>query len=210
MTDIVWRGVPVLEPFLVPITTLEPFPDNPRRGDSARTAESLRRFGQLKPIVTDGNRIVAGHHVVQGATSEGWTHIAAVSHGFADEDEQRAFMLADNRASDFSFYDEELLVRHLNLLAENDSLAGTGYSGDDIDEMLAGLHRRLEDTPIPTEPLPQSPISREMKDIVLVYSPDQHAQVEAWIRVIAKANGTEGVSETVYAALEFAATAASV
>ena len=42
---------PQLRSLLVPIESLELHPRNPRRGDVAAVAASLRRFGQQKPVV---------------------------------------------------------------------------------------------------------------------------------------------------------------
>ena len=39
-----------LTPLAVPIDSLTPLPDNPRRGDVAAVAKSLERFGQRKPL----------------------------------------------------------------------------------------------------------------------------------------------------------------
>jgi ParB-like chromosome segregation protein Spo0J len=137
---VTWRGPDVLEPLLVPIGELEPFPGNPRRGDVARVAESLTRFGQMKPIVRDGNRIVAGHHVVRAAELLEWTHVAAVDGSFPDDDEQRAYMLADNRTSDVGDYSTELLLAELEKVP---TLEGTGYSDADLDELRAQYEAQM-------------------------------------------------------------------
>lgn len=139
----VWSGPEGLREALVPISDLEPFPGNPRRGDTAAVAASLRRFGQVKPIVVDGARIVAGHTLVRAAENEGWTHVAASANEFASEDEQRAFLLADNRSSDLGTYDDELLLEQLRALAERE---GTGYGESDLLVLEESL-RELEAPP---------------------------------------------------------------
>lgn len=203
----VWKGAPALEPFLIPIAELEPFPGNPRRGNVPAVKASLERFGQVKASVTrDGGRIIAGHHVVLAATELGWTHIAAPPHDFESEEEQRAFLLADNRSSDLGAYEQELLVEHLKALAETDSLAGTGYDVDDLDGLLAQLRRQAEDPVLPPDPDPSPlPAPVDLREVVLLYSQEQRDQLELWLKVVAKEKGTEGVSETVYAALRIAA-----
>lgn len=204
---VVWNGAKALRRFLVPIDGLEPFPGNPRQGDVAAVRASLRRFGQVRPILVDGTRIVAGHHVRLAAAEEGWTHVAAIANEFNDEDEARAYLLADNRIPELGGYNLEALVTHLNALAEIDALEGTGYGRDDLDERLAEL-RRLQ------QEIPASPReggggggngTSDLKEVVLLYSPAQRDQLAAWLDIVAKEKGTDGVSETVYAAVEHAA-----
>jgi ParB-like chromosome segregation protein Spo0J len=209
MTDtddgIIWEGADELRPFLVPIDNLEPFPGNPRRGDVESVRSSLRRFGQVRPLLADGARVVAGHHVRIAAAEEGWTHVAVIAHGFADEEEARAYLLADNRTHDLGIgYDDELLADHLRILAELDALEGTGYTTDDLDDLLAGLRRQL-DPPTPPDPAdPPTPPS-DVTELVLMFSKAQRDQVEVWLDIVAKEKSTHGVSETVYSALELAA-----
>lgn len=199
----VWRGAKTLRRFLIPIDELEPFPGNPRVGDVDAVRASLRRFGQVRPILVDGPRIVAGHHVRLAAKAEGWTHVAGIENDFADEDEARAYLLADNRIPELGTYSLDALVTHLNALAELDALEGTGYTRDDLDDRLAKLRQLNRETPAaPPGPEPPPP---GMSELVLLYSADQRDQVEAWLTVVAKEKGTAGPSETVYAALDVAA-----
>jgi hypothetical protein len=156
---VVWTGAKALRKFLVPIADLEPFPGNPRRGDVQMLRSSLRRFGQTKPILVDastGRRIVAHHHVVLAATEEGWTHVAAIPNEFRDEEEARAYMLTDNRASDLGTYDLEDLYGQLRKVQEGAGLAATGYDDRDLEVM----HRDLEAyrrAAMPPEAPPQFP-----------------------------------------------------
>lgn len=202
---IVWTGARALRRSLVPIDSLEPFPGNPRLGDVESIRGSLRRFGQVKPILVDGSRIIAGHHFLLAAKAEGFTHIAVLVNEFADEDEARAYLLADNRTSDNATYNLDALTQHLSVLAEIDALEGTGYTRDDLDDRLAEL-RQLQRQGPPTPPAPPEPQPpTDARELVLLFSPDQRDQIELWIGIVAKEKGTQGPSETVYAALEIAA-----
>ncbi len=97
-----------------PMTDLIPLPDNSRHGDIPALAESLRRFGQRKPIVIDGDRvIIAGNHIYQAAALLEATEIAAVSAEDLSAEDRRAYVLADNRLSDLGGYDVELLSAQL-------------------------------------------------------------------------------------------------
>lgn len=202
--ETVWEGADALRPFLVPLESLEPFPGNPRRGDIPAIAASFGRFGQLKPVIVDGGRIVAGHHMVQAAAAAGWTHIARLDHRFKDEDEQRAFLLADNRTGDLGTYDLGELEAQLQALAEIDRLTGTGYTSDDLDGFLVELARLAQEE---TEEVSFKARrkSADAKEIVVLLSPDQFSQAETWIRIIQKEKGIDGTSEAVFEALRIAA-----
>ena len=135
----VWQGNGALEPMLVEVGDLRAHPRNPRRGAVSELRESLRRFGQQRPVLAlpDGT-VVAGHHVWIAAEAEGWTHVAVV-HSDLAEREVEAYLLADNRLADLALYDDVALV---DLLAEIDravGLAGTGYDPDELDALVRQL-----------------------------------------------------------------------
>ena len=104
-----WDGPVGLESLLVPVGDLSEHPKNPRRGDVAKIAESLKTFGQVRPIVaTKGGVVVAGNHTLKAAISIGWDKIAAVKVDLAEE-EALAYLVADNRVADAGGYDNDVL-----------------------------------------------------------------------------------------------------
>lgn len=207
--ELVWNGAEALRPFLVAVGDLEPTEGNPRRGDVQAVRESLARFGQVAPVVVDaadGRRLVKGHHVRLAAIELGWTHVAALPSGFVNEDEALAFLLADNRSSDRGGYDNTDLLQMLRQVAEV-SLDGTGYTNDDLDDLLAQM-RRLDEPMLPPAAAPVATFApeEEVSETVLLYNKQQRDQLEMWLRIIAKEKGTGGgVSETIYTACEIAA-----
>ena len=126
-----------LTPLAVPIDSLTPLPDNPRRGDVAAVAKSLERFGQRKPIVVSADgTIIAGNHTHAAAVSLGWSEIAVVR---VDDDAvtAKAFALADNRTGDLGGYDDEALLAALYEVRDDAGLLdAAGYSVADIDALL--------------------------------------------------------------------------
>jgi hypothetical protein len=48
-------------------------------------------------------------------------------------------LIQDNRANDVATNDDEMLARILRGMAEEDRLLGTGYDGDDVDNLIAAL-----------------------------------------------------------------------
>lgn len=118
---------------IVEITDLKPYPRNPRRGDVEEIAKSLNINGQYKPIVVNrrDKTILAGNHTWRAARSLGWTHIA-VTYVDVDEYGAQKIVLADNRTSDMSSYDDSKL---LDLLESLPTLEGTGFKQVDLDQL---------------------------------------------------------------------------
>lgn len=127
----------------VPIDELNPYHRNPRRGEVAKIAESLQARGQYRPIVVNRgtnteypNEILAGNHTWQAAKSLKWDTIQAV---FVDVDADQAaqIVLADNRLADIGGYDVAALAEVIDSVSS--PTLGTGYSDDDIAEILAAV-----------------------------------------------------------------------
>jgi len=124
-----------LDTHRVKIGTLKPHPRNPRRGNEELLRQSLRAHGQYRPIIYQLSTrfILAGNHTWRGAKAEGWKEIAAV--GLDVDDDQASRILAiDNRSAHLADYDVSALVELLESLPTLDS---TGYTADDLDDLLA-------------------------------------------------------------------------
>jgi hypothetical protein len=139
---------PALQTLAVPIASIDLHPRNPRIGDVEAVAASLRRFGQQKPIVVQASTMfcVAGNHLLRAARSLGWSEIAANVEDL-DDATAIAYMLADNRTSDLSSYDDGLLAAILAEQTAADNLAATGYDPAVVAALLraAGLDDRDPD-----------------------------------------------------------------
>ena len=110
---------PSIEHLAVPVKSLVPLENNPRKGDLGAIIASYRQFGQVKPIVVKTNgdgtsTVIAGNHQLEAAKQMGWTEIAVVELE-GDDKEAIAFALADNRTSELGFTDNSLA---LELMAE--------------------------------------------------------------------------------------------
>ena len=82
-----------------PIDGLNLDPKNARAHDEASVQvirDSLRRFGQRKPIVVQrgGMLVRAGNGLVMAARAEGWTHVAAVVVDESDVEATRSLITA--------------------------------------------------------------------------------------------------------------------
>lgn len=106
---------------LMPIDQLIPYANNARRHSAKQIAQlraSLRQFGFVTPVLVDfeGN-IIAGHGRVKAARAEGMTEVPCVLVSSLTEAQRRAYILADNRLSETSEWDPQLLKIEMEGLA---------------------------------------------------------------------------------------------
>lgn len=118
----------------VPVSELVPHPANPRRGSVELIKQSLAANGQYKPLVVQRgtNHVLAGNHTLAAAEGLEWETISVV---YVDVDDQQALkiLLADNRTSDKSRYDDAALLEALEAL--NGEYEGTGWTLDDAEDL---------------------------------------------------------------------------
>ena len=96
----------------VNVDKLTPYAMNPRFNDGAvdAVANSIRDFGFKVPIVADKNGvIVAGHTRLKAAKKLGLKTVPVVYADDLDEEQIRAFRLADNKVSELATWDPEKL-----------------------------------------------------------------------------------------------------
>lgn len=106
---------------LVPVMDLTPDPQNARTHSKRNIeliAESLKEFGQRKPIVIDSNGVVlAGNGTTEAAKRLGWAEIfAVILPKDWTEDQKRAFAIADNRTAELAKWNAPLLAAQLEQL----------------------------------------------------------------------------------------------
>lgn len=104
----------------LPIGEIRPYEKNPRKNADAvkYVKESIRQFGFKIPIVIDSDRvIVCGHTRVLAAKSLGLSDVPCIMADDLTEDQVKALRLADNKVSEFSEWDLELLGAELESLA---------------------------------------------------------------------------------------------
>jgi hypothetical protein len=136
-----------LAPLATPLDDVALLEGNPRVGDVDAIARSLAAFGQRKPVVANRatGEVIAGNHTVRAARQLGWDEVAVV---WVDDDPTtaHAFALADNRTAELGGYDDAALAALIAEVhdADEELLAATGWSGDDLQELLD----RLEPTPV--------------------------------------------------------------
>ncbi len=121
----------------VDIESLKPYPDNPRLSNLDLIKESLNEHGQYRPItVNKDNTILAGNHTWEAMKEMGYTNIY-INRVEVDDETARRIVLVDNRLNDLSNYDKDKMTKLLNYFMEIGQLEGTGFSPDDVDDILS-------------------------------------------------------------------------
>ena len=123
----------------VPTASLIPYARNARTHSPAQVdkiAASIREFGFLNPIITDGQSgILAGHGRVMAAQKVGLDTLPTIDAAHLTEAQRRAYVLADNRPALDAGWDNDLLKIELqDLDAAGFDLTLTGF---DLGEIAA-------------------------------------------------------------------------
>ena len=134
------------------IETLIPFARNPRthsEAQIAKLASSIVEFGWTQPILVDGtNGIIAGHGRLVAARKLDLLEVPVIELSHLTPAQKRAYVIADNRLALDAGWDEELLSLELAELSESGyDLTMTGFSNEEIEELLVGAEQALQDEP---------------------------------------------------------------
>lgn len=142
------RIAPELLGLIQRVDTLREYPRNPNEGRPDAIAESLEEFSQYTPIVCQASTrfVVKGNHTLKAARALGWRYIACNVMELSDQ-QAMAIVVGDNRHSELSRRDPAILADLLTELQETSLLAGTGYSDDDVDDLLASLQEEAAAAP---------------------------------------------------------------
>ncbi len=123
-----------------PISELIPYVNNPRKNDKAvdAVASSIKNFGFKNPIIIDGNNeIVAGHTRLKAAKKLGIASVPCIIADDLTPSQIKAFRIADNRVSEQSHWDLDLLAIELDGLNE--------FTGFDENSFKMELKKAEED-----------------------------------------------------------------
>lgn len=154
----------------LPTSEIRPHPNNPRKHSKRQirqVAHSIKRFGFLFPVLVDAqHRLIAGHCRIEAAKLLGLTEVPVIEASELSEAEVRALMIADNRLTELSDWNEALLGENFRILSELNldfDLTITGFEYGDIEQfMVLGE----EDTALPEElDLTQVPEAARLGDL---------------------------------------------
>ncbi|MEW2631646.1 hypothetical protein AB0903_08295 [Streptomyces sp. NPDC048389] len=161
----------------IPLAQLVPFPGNAKRGDVGTILTSLCRNGQYRSLVVrevepDRYVILTGNHTTQALAAHGpgdcgmtvkvgeeerpcgvcgnepWDPVARCEIVQCDEETARRINLVDNRSADLGTYDDQALAE---LIAGLDDVHGTGYTDEDLADLLTAIEEAAEEEEPPEE-----------------------------------------------------------
>jgi DNA modification methylase len=129
-----------------PIEALKLDPRNPRVHSPKQLrqiANSIKTFGFNVPVLVDGQlQIIAGHGRVMACRQLGWKEVPTVQLEHLTDAQARAFMIADNRLTENSVWDDNLLaeqLKELSLLSLDFDIDVTGFEMGEIDFRIEQL-----------------------------------------------------------------------
>ena len=142
------------------ISELKLNPKNPRvhsRKQIEQLARSMVTFGFIVPVIVDGeDNVVAGHGRILACQRLGWTEVPTIRIEHLTREQLQAFTIADNKLTDNSSWDDQLLAEQLKTLSELEldfDVEVTGFEMGEIDFLVEGLGDGLDDKAdqLPTE-----------------------------------------------------------
>jgi len=124
---------------------------NPRihsRKQIRQIARSIKAFGfNVAVLINAEGTVIAGHGRILAAQMLGWTEVPTICLEHLTEAQARAFMIADNRLTENSCWDDRLLAEQLKELSVLDldfELDATGFDIGEIDFRIQSLESATE------------------------------------------------------------------
>lgn len=135
------------------LTDIKPYEKNPRKNDSAvdSVANSIKEFGFKVPVVIDkDNVIVCGHTRYKAAKKIGLKAVPCVVADDLTEEQIKAYRLADNKVSEKSEWDFDLLGEELDGIFDID-MSDFGFDlSEEEEEEVEVIEDEVPE--VPTEP----------------------------------------------------------
>ena len=137
----------------LPIGSIVPDPSNPRKHSPEQIraiANSIEAFGFNAPILVDNaNRVVAGHGRLEAAKRLELAEVPVIRLEHLSEQQAKAYMLADNKLTDRSSWDDRkvaIVLKELSDIALDFEIEATGFEPPEIDLRIQSLEPPDEST----------------------------------------------------------------
>lgn len=134
----------------LPLSDIIAYVKNPRKNDGAVGAvvKSIQEYGFKIPIIIDQNKeIIAGHTRLKAAIQLGLITVPTIQVTDLTPAQVKAFRIADNKVSEYSTWDKDLLIDELSDLKElNFDLTLTGFDSNDLDKLIRSVDWRKGDS----------------------------------------------------------------
>ena len=129
----------------IELDKIKAYPNNPKTHDKkqvTKIVKSIKEFGFVNPVLLDDNlEIIAGHGRVLAAKEVGMQQLPAIILSHLDENQRRAYRIADNKLTELGEWDLELLnieFTNLSALDLDFDLEITGFETTEIDLIIGG------------------------------------------------------------------------
>lgn len=137
---------------LVPLSNLNPNPQNPNQHPQSQIyllADIIEKQGWRQPITVSNqsNYIVKGHGRLMAAKLKGWSNVPVDYQDYPSKDAEIADLMADNKLAELSQVDEILEKEILSEIEDESILSLTGYSEEELDNILNDLIDEEEEEP---------------------------------------------------------------
>src|SRR5262245_12011023 len=124
------------------VASLRPFERNARMHSAeqiAQVAAAIERWGWTNPVVIDpSGEIIAGHARVLAAQRLGLDSVPCIVAKHWSDEDQRAYVIADNKLALNAGWDDALLTLELrDLKTAGFDLGLTGFQPGEVDELFA-------------------------------------------------------------------------
>ncbi len=150
----------------LPIESLVPYAENARTHSPSQVAQiaaSIAEFGFVNPVLVDAEGVlIAGHGRVMAAKQLGLASVPVLRLGHLSPAQARALRLADNQIALNSGWDEALLATEIARIRDEAvvDLDVLGFSGMELDRLLAAADAGLGDDADEAPPPPVAPVTR--------------------------------------------------
>ena len=129
--------------------------EEPLRGEPERLPTGFN-----VPVLVDRDlKVIAGHGRVLACRLLGWSEVPTIALEHLSEAQARAFMIADNRLTENSVWDDHLLAEHLkelSVLELDFNLEATGFEMGEIDLRIENLNSELQTKEDPADTMSPS------------------------------------------------------
>jgi len=153
-----------LEIKYVSVDALIPYASNARTHSDesvALIAGSIREFGFLNPVLTDGDKgILCGHGRIMAARKLGLDKVPTLDASHLTKNQRKAYILADNQLATRSGWDKEMLSLEMgDLKDEGFDLSLIGFDDTELANMFVDKTEGLTD-PDAVPDIPDDPVTK--------------------------------------------------
>lgn len=193
---------------LVDIDLVKPYHRNPRKNqDVDKCANSIQNFGWQQPIVVDKeNVIIVGHTRFLAAKQIGLKQVPVKVAENLDENEAKAYRIADNKIGESSEWENELLgLEFMDLQKNSIDLSIVGFEPNEIENVFGESEPTFttpeqsfqQDTPSVDAYIPS-----QVRMVQLFLNSETEPKFKEMVTALQEKNSINNITDAVYLAVE--------